>query len=322
MWWFAALLACTQPTVEPDVCDEAPVGDVSLPADDAPHGEKVEWWYWTGHLRDEQGNWYGFEQAFFQMQIAGVYNAHSVHVALTDVTADTFDFDVVYADGVYPVTEGSFDLASSGQTAKGGNGHDTLSAAFDDQGFALSLTSTKAPVLQHGDGYHDYDVGGYTWYYSRERMAATGTVTVGGEQRPVTGEAWFDHQWGDLLATSTEGWDWFALQLDDGREIMLFLVNGADDVIGGSITDDGCHTREIAPDELTVTAHGEWTSPASGCTYPMGWDVTIGDETFVITPVREDQELPNSFKTYWEGASVVSGAATGRAYVELNGYCE
>lgn len=320
MLWFAALIACTEPKVEP-VCDQDPVGDVALPADDAPHDEPVEWWYWTGHVRDEQGRWYGFEQAFFLMH-AGVYNARSVHVALTDVDADTFQFDVVYEGGAFPDTLDSFDLASSGHTAKGGNGHDTLTAAFGGAGFDLSLTSTKRPVYQHGDGYHDYAVGGYTWYYSRQRMAATGTVTVGGEQRAVTGQAWFDHQWGDLLSTTTEGWDWFALQLDDGREIMLFLVNGADDVIGGSITNDGCHTREIAAEELTVTAHGEWTSPATGCTYPMGWDVTVGDETFVITPVREDQELPNTFKTYWEGASVVSGDATGRAYVELAGYCD
>ena len=40
-----------------------------------------------------------------------------------------------------------------------------------------------------------------------------------------------------------------------------------------------------------------------------------------VTPAMEDQEMSDGDQVYWEGASTVSGDATGRAYVELNGYC-
>ncbi len=153
-------------------------------------------------------------------------------------------------------------------------------------------------------------------------MAVTGTLQADGEPRSVTGQGWMDHQWGNLLLLSTAGWDWFALQLDDGREVMLFMVRGSDEVVGGPVTGADCVTEELDDGDIEVTALGEWTSPTSGCTYPHGWDLKLGDTQLTVTPVMEDQELYNEHGTYWEGASTVSGDASGRAYVELAGYCE
>jgi predicted secreted hydrolase len=48
------------------------------------------------------------------------------------------------------------------------------------------------------NGYTDYTIGGYTYYDSRVRIEGSGTVLADGVQVPVTGTAWFDHQWGDL----------------------------------------------------------------------------------------------------------------------------
>lgn len=317
-----ALVACAPDTDPvPDSCDEMPTGAVTLPADEAIHDQPVEWWYWTGHLRDPAGRWFGFEQTFFAVQ-AGPVLGRSVHVGLTDIDDATLHHHVVYEDGGYGAMENGFDLAMAGQSAAGANGTETLDADFGDVSWALSLEARKPPVFQHGDGYHDYDVGGYTWYYSRERIDVEGSLEVGGTAREVTGQAWFDHQWGNLLSTTNAGWDWFALQLDDDREIMLFLVRGSEDVIGGSITDAACNTREIDPAELTVTPTGEWTSPATGCTYPFGWEVSLGDLDLVVTPLVDDQEMVNDYKTYWEGTCAVTGDATGRAYVELAGYCD
>ena len=44
----------------------------------------------------------------------------------------------------------------------------------------------------------------------------------------VTGEAWMDHQWGDFATYQEGGWDWFAVQLDDGTDVMLYLIRDAD----------------------------------------------------------------------------------------------
>ena len=34
---------------------------VVLPRDDGPHDRLTEWWYYTGHLRADDGSRYGFE---------------------------------------------------------------------------------------------------------------------------------------------------------------------------------------------------------------------------------------------------------------------
>lgn len=302
-------------------CDAVPEGKVHLPADDAVHDEPVEWWYWTGHLQDEDGAWYGFEHVFFRfVQGSRVYMM--VHHALTDVSAAAFDDDVQFAlQDTTPVEDG-FDLSLGGQTAKGGDGHDVLHGELDASRLDLTLDALKPPVFQHGDGYTDYDFGGYTWYYSRERMSATGTLDIDGQTHKVTGTGWFDHQWGDLSAATQLGWDWFAIQLDDNREIMLFVIhdaNGARQLLGGSITDADCETEQV--ESYSVTALGEWTSPDSGCTYPAGWQVEVEGMVLDVEPVLADQELVNRVLTYWEGAATVSGDTSGRAYVELTGYC-
>ena len=127
--------------------------------------------------------------------------------------------------------------------------------------------------------------------------------------------------WGELLQASAIGWDWFALQLDDGRDIMVFLVRDGDSptMVGGSVTDAGCHTTELTT--VDVTSTDSWTSDTTACTWPSGWTVTVGDETFTLTPSVLDQELYSEEDTYWEGEVVVSGSATGFGYVELTGYC-
>ncbi len=303
-----------------DACDELPAGEVDFAADESVHQELLEWWYWTGHLQDDQGRWYGFEQTFFVFQM-GFYDATMAHVAVTDIDAGTFSYDYTHIEELPDPEMSGIDLVAGTSTAQGLDGHDRLAGATDRYAIDLELEASKAPVLHHGDGFHEYEVGGYTWYYTRPRMDVTGTITVDGEPRAVSGQGWMDHQWGNLLLIAETGWDWFAVQLDDGREIMIFLVRDEDEVPGGSITGPDCVTEELGEDEIEVTAQGTWTSPISGCSYPMGWDVRVRDMHFTVTPVMEDQELYHERETYWEGASIVDGDVSGRAYVELAGYC-
>lgn len=298
--------------------------EVSLPADDAPHSELVEWWYWTGHLQDASQRWYGFEHVFFLFEV-GTDHHLMAHSALSDIDAGTFSYDVAYQTGYSVEATTGFDFSLETYAATGYDGADHLSSALPDgAGFVLDLQDAERPVYQHGDGYTDYDFGGYTWYYSRPRMDVSGAITTLDGSQSVTGQAWFDHQWGNLLIATSTGWDWFAIQLDDGREIMLFLVrpNGATSLLGGTITDENCVSTEFGPEDFTLTPLDEWTSPTSGCTWPQGWDLTIGDLSLHIEPVMANQEIYSEQKTYWEGAATVSGDATGRAYVELTEYCE
>ncbi len=335
-WALLGLLACacsgqdgtgqTDDAGLPPGCqevEETADAAVELPADEAPHEEAVEWWYWTGHLLTDDGRWFGFEEVFFLGLRDGVWG-QIAHQALTDIEAGEFHHTSAMTFGRPEEVEDGFSFSVPPLTARGGGGEDVLHGEVDGWVLDLTLTDTKRPVLQHGNGYLDYPFGGYTYYYSRERMAARGQLTRGDRTVGVEGTAWFDHQWGDLAAVTDVGWDWFALQLDDERELMLFVVRIGDGeaVAGGSLTDADCRTQELHADDFTLTPRGEWTSPHSGRTYPLGWDVTVGAEVLTITPVLEDQELRIEVMQtdYWEGAATVSGTSTGRAYIELTGY--
>jgi predicted secreted hydrolase len=103
---------------------------------------------------------------------------------------------------------------------------------------------------------------------------------------------------------------------------MVFLVRDGDtpSLVGGSVSDAECHVTEVSPENVSTVATGEWTSEVSGITWPSGWTVTVNGEAYTLTPSMQDQELYVSENTYWEGEVIVSGAATGRGYVELTGY--
>jgi predicted secreted hydrolase len=303
-------------------CRTTPKGKVSLPADDALHSSQLEWWYWSGHLETADGRWFGFEETFFSVT-QGTVKGQEVDTALTDIEGQKFYPSVEYALTPPTKVDDGFDLSVDGETAKGGNGHDALHATPGSTSFDLTLDSVKAPVLQYGDGYETYSPSGYTYYYSRELLDAKGTVTVDGKAMAVTGQAWFDHQWGELDAVVTRGWEWFAIQLDDGREMMLYVLlsDGKPTAPSGSLSDADCHVTYLSGSDVTVSTTGSWKSPHTSCTYPMGWHVHYGDLDLTITPTLTDQELYTGMQKYWEGASTVTGSATGRAYVELNGYC-
>ena len=295
---------------------------VDLPTDESIHEEAFEWWYWTGHLQDDAGDWYGFEQVMFALK-TGSSSYQMAHHALTQ--PDSFDYNVEFSmlDETTNAESGSFDWSIADQSMSGGGGSDHLVGVLDHSTLELDLTDTKGAVNQHCNGYTEYDFGGYTYYYSRPRMDAAGTLTIDGEPKAVSGTAWFDHQWGELATATTLGWDWFAVQLDDNREIMLFVVRDsqADQLVGGTYIDEIGTSFEIPASEYNITPLGEWTSPESGCTYPMGWDIDVAGVSFHVKPVLEEQELVNRMNTYWEGSATVTGDVTGRAYIELTGYC-
>ena len=66
-------------------------------------------------------------------------------------------------------------------------------------------------------------------YYVWPRIEVSGTVTVEGEEIAVSGEAWMDREWGSsLLDEEQAGWDWFALHLNDGSNLMVYSLRRKD----------------------------------------------------------------------------------------------
>lgn len=306
------------------------IGLVKLPQDDGfLSTQNVQWWYWTGHLETEDGRKFGFEVVFFAFRNFGLFWDQLAQGAITDVAGNKFHFSEHVHFSIPRHPKNRFDLsAAKGQLrAIGGSGRDRLHSEIDGIVLDLDLAETKPPVMHYGGGPHPYRFGGYTYYYSRVNMATTGTLTIDGVAHKVTGTSWFDRQYGDLLEAITQGWQWFAIELDDNTQIMLYDLLGKNAGVeqAGSITDASGHTRDISGDDFKVEQLGHWKSPNTGSTYPSGWRISVAGMTLVVEPMVLDQELCAKHDLwigpeYWEGACTVSGDVTGKAYVELNGF--
>jgi predicted secreted hydrolase len=363
-----ANVAAPRPVVEAGSPAPAAPADplpVVLPRDDGPHDRLTEWWYYTGHLRGTDGARFGFEFVVFRAERGPFPTSWVSHLAVTDEGGDRFLYSQRLEVG--PAVDRSpagpdgqptgFDLSLTGAdpsrpetqgrpawSMTGSDGTDHLSArlATDEAALAgspeglgldLRLEATKPPALHDHDGWIDFGPAGGSYYYSRTAMTADGTLTIDGSTLAVEGSAWFDHQWGDFISVGGGGWDWFAVNLDDGTDITLSLVRNADGsyplIYGTQVGPDGS-TRHLDRDGFTVEVTDDWTSPATGAEYPAGWTIRITGEdlTIRLRPTVAAQELdtrPTSGVVYWEGSQVVSATragrpASGEAYVELTGY--
>ena len=218
----------------------------------------------------------------------------------------------------------------------GVDGVDRLQAAMPGYAIDLALSRDEAAGAARGLGYLSLGELGDSYYYSRTRMDGQRHARIGDRRtRACAGQAWMDHQWGNFIPAGEGGWDWFSVQLDDGSDLMVYVIRDGDGVVssvfGTVVAPDGTYS-ELGSADFTLTPTGSWTSPSSGATYPSGWTIDVPAEgwSLILTPTLEDQELDTRASTgviYWEGEVVVTGAADGESiggygYVELTGYAE
>ncbi len=336
-----------------------------FPRDDGPHDRLTEWWYYTGHLADASGHHFGFEYVIFRAERGALPISWASHLAITDESGNRF----VYAqrseigpqvDRSPRASDGSaegfslalvgFDPSHPAQPAgppwamAGANGEDRLSAQASSTeaaaagspgglGLALDLATEKPPALHDGIGWIDFGAAGNSYYYSRTRMAARGSLSLDGRTIPVQGTAWFDHQWGDFIAVGGGGWDWFAIELADGTDVTLSMIRALDGSYpleyGTLVRPDGT-TVHLDRGDFTVSVTDHWTSPRTGASYPAGWRIELTSQGLSIElhPTVAAQELdtrPTTGVVYWEGSQRVQATRNGRplggeAYVELTGY--
>ena len=337
---------------------------ISLPGDDGPHHRLTEWWYYTGHLHTQAGRRFGFEAVVFRAERGSVPVAWAAHLALTDEQAGAFHyaqrseigsavdhslrdtsgrptgFDL-QVSGVNPtlIAAGAPALAAPWRLA-GGNGSDHIAAALSPEeaaasgaefGLNLDLQATKPPAFHDGDGFVDFGPAGSSYYYSRTRLTATGTLELDGQQLAVDGIAWFDHQWGDFVSVGAGGWDWIAINLDDGTDITastVFDAAGTPVVQYGTLVSATGEVRHLDRDQITAGSGDFYLSPSTGQVYPARWQVLVDDYEINLTPTVPDQELDTRATTgvaYWEGSQKVvatkAGALLGgEAYVEVTRY--
>jgi predicted secreted hydrolase len=309
---------------------------IQFPRDNGAHADAaLEWWYWTGHLEGAGGRAYGFQLTFFRLR-----DLHLAHFAWSDVSGGRFFFDEkahLALPGIAGAASEKLDVFNEDWTAREESGAHRLRVRTAIGELTLSLRPAKPPVL-HGEGGISKKGPGpneYSHYVSITRLFAVGTLLRDGRSQALKGTAWFDHEWGPgALPAGATGWDWFALQLSDGSELMLYrmrLKGGqASPFSAGTFVPATGPPRPIAWDDVTLQIPKTWTSPRSKAVYPAAWTLAVkslGLEVG-ITPLLADQELSTAKSTgvtYWEGACRVDGKRNGRpiggrAYVEMTGY--
>lgn len=330
----------------------------AFPADHGPHPDfKTEWWYATGSLdaTDGSGRRFGVQLTVFRSALAppasqgapyaaarasawATRQLYMAHVAIGDVEAGRFYDEERFARGAAglagataePVRAwlGPVELVQAGALQTGGAVPLRLRGRAEGAAVDLVATPLRPIVLQGDRGLSQKGpgAGNASYYYAQTRMATVGTITLpGGDAVPVEGLTWLDREWStSALAPGQVGWDWFALHLDDGRDLMVYQLRRADgskDPLSDAslVAPDGTTTRLNAA-EFSLAPIETWDSPRGGA-YPVRWRVRVPSQTLDldVRAAMPDQELDATVR-YWEGRVSVVGSSTGTGFLEMTGY--
>lgn len=333
--------------------------EFEFPRDHGSHPDfAIEWWYVTGHLETtDKGNprRYGYQLTFFRLAQTPPDTAeehattafqndtlHLAHFALSDPQGKIFHdeerlnrsgWDASAAVGDLLLRNGNWSLERTPEDNFSLRGSIRSDITLD-----LHLIAEKDPVTfgSKGVSQKSADPTAASYYITYTRLAAEGTLSIGGQNYSVQGSGWMDHEISSSqLAANQTGWDWLSIQLDDGREIMAYVLrrdDGSFDPFSslawiaqdGSLSSEKIGTFDWQPG-------GHWSSPATGARYPIAPTLKTTDpasgtpRTFRIRPIMQTQEINGqvSGMAYWEGACDVldeNGKVVGRAYLELAGY--
>ena len=318
---------------------------LAFPRDHGAHLQaRIEWWYATGWLGTEQAPTMGFQLTFFRSRTGLAQHNRSrfaarhllfAHTALTRLSTaaaaghwhdqrierwtgepGTPLAQAAVDDG--SVTLGPWSLRHEGQQWR---------ARLPARGFALDLqlARTQPPLLQGDAGFSRKgpDEAQASHYYSEPQLRATAADGS-------SGRAWLDHEWSEqILHPQAVGWDWIGINLFDGSALTAFALRRRDGSAlwaGGSFRAAGAAVQVFAPEQVAFSALRRWSSPASGASYPVRWQVSTPAGRFEVRALMDAQELDSRASTgtiYWEGLSELldaQGRRVGLGYLEMTGY--
>ena len=331
-----------------------------FPTDHGAHHEfNTEWWYFTGHLTSATKENYGFELTFFRVATSAKKlegnewipgQVYLAHFALTDDSAQNFDFfDRLNRDSfqmagaklnTLHVWNGDWRVTLAKETIE-------IFAQTSSIQLQLQLDGASPIILQGENGYSkkNHEGSQSSYYYSMPKLTGVGKLQIGNKTDNITvANVWFDHEFFNSEINSQNvnpfqqsvgkgytGWDWFALQLDDGNNLMIAQVRSNDKTKGhyyfGTWSDQSGNKKRIDQSMIELIVIDNWKSKESKINYPSKWNIKVLELGIdvTITPSVPSQELNlhhlNQL-SYWEGRCFVNGSHSGLAYVELVGYEE
>ena len=328
-----------------------------FPRDHFNHPDyQTEWWYYTGNLRAQDGHRYGFELTFFREGVhlaskakgseAAVWlpdQIYLAHLALSDIDSGAF----YHTERLNRAGPGLAGASLQQERIWNGNWQvrwsglpgalQQLQAVCDHFTLKLTLTPAKPAVINGKDGVSQKgpEPGEASHYISFTRLQATGTLERNSGGSAVQGLAWMDHEYfTEQLDRQLAGWDWFAIQLDNNEELMLYRLRTKsgerDPYSSGTFVDAAGKAHFLDISHFVLTPGDSWHSDRSGARYPIAWRISIPSLQLDLSEetALKDQELysGNSISpSYWEGAVTYQGRMQGRdvhgiGYLEMTGY--
>lgn len=318
-----------------------------FPEDHGAHpAYRSEWWYLTGNLADEAGRHFGYQLTFFRFALTPVAASREsawgtdqlwmAHFAVTDTAAgrfhrgERFERQALGLAGAeaapFRVWLADWELASTGDAMFPLR----LRAHTGEVRLSLLIDAGKPLVLQGEDGLDPKgpEPGNASYYYSFTRLPTHGSLGVADERFTVSGNTWIDREWStSVLGPDLEGWNWFALQLEDGSDLMYYRLRrkdgGTSPFSGGIlVAPDGAVAARFTAADATLEPTEHWLSPATGVRYTVGWRLVVPRLALEldIRPRIPDQEMDLTVR-YWEGAVSVAGRR-GDAPISGVGYAE
>jgi predicted secreted hydrolase len=318
-----------------------------FPRDYGSHPEYgLEWWYLTGWLTTQGHESLGFQITFFRTRIARTPSGRAnpsafaaeqlliAHCAISDPAHGHLwqDQRIRRAGmGLAQARGADTDVwIDDWKLQRSGDTYQTHIVA-EDFTLQLSLKADQSVMLNGVAGYSQKSPAplSASYYYSQPQMHVGGHIVRAGRTDQVGGVAWLDHEWSSqYLDPKAEGWDWIGVNMNDGGAIMAFRMRdqqGGTYWAAGTLRDAQGNTRSLTSDQILFTPRRQWRSPRTGVSYPVSWQIRVGEHDLTLEPLLDDQENDTRLTTgsiYWEGAVQVReyGQDAGRGYLELTGY--
>ena len=320
--------------------------EFQFPDDHGAHPDfATEWWYLTGNLYDENRRRFGYQLTLFRAGLRPGAAAkdsdwrsnqfYMGHLAISDIDrARHYSAERLAraAAGLAGARVMPFEVWLGPWSLKAGNELFplVLEAQHKNMGLSLQLQPGDKPMVLQGErglSRKSATPGNASYYYSFTRLPTQGEVRIGDALFTVRGNSWLDREWSSsALDRDQSGWDWFALQLEDGRELMFYQLRtkqgGVHAFSRGTLVQQDGSVQVLLPGQVTLTPRRYWQA-VDGTRYPIDWRLQVAKfQLDLEVRASLDDQLMDHTVHYWEGAVDVSGSHRGQGYLELSGYAD
>jgi len=314
---------------------------ISFPADEGFHfNEDIEWIYINGHITGEStGNDYSFVLAYFYYPAFG-YDGFRIFNISNETAKQFYDetlpciFESIAEDSLNITANAGFTSVHTEEwitlTDSGGGMipfRYHINATSQTGAIDINCNTLKRPLIIADSGYLYQGAAGYTYYYSQTMIDISGTINLNSVDDSISGKGWIDHQYGNFNPNSSEDYEWFCIQLDNGMDLNIWNIFTEDNTIPETsayricsiYVNDSC---SFTTSDFNVGRLGfHYTQDGEKC-YSQKWHITADtlDIDLIVTAQNSNSEVALPFR-FFEGSTIINGTVNGQQ-VEGKGFAE